>query len=193
MLQFSRAIFFAISILNPNYDVINDVISGFAKVVAERWGFHHWIAHRISCGQVGLRFSLIVSELWRHQWRHNERCGLHPRPCVAASILFSLTQKHDMQMLFLYNIMLFPSQVVPVRIIVPIHSQSAADFLCCKLWIRSESAPASAYITESKKGVRFSAQWNTPERIMSLQTNQSVLRTAAVLCVTARLLRPPTS
>jgi len=29
----------------------------------------------------GLRFSLslIVSELWRHQWRHNERCGLHPR------------------------------------------------------------------------------------------------------------------
>jgi len=25
--------FFAISILNPNYDIINDVISGFAKVV----------------------------------------------------------------------------------------------------------------------------------------------------------------
>ena len=25
--------FFSISILNPNYDVINDVISGFAKVV----------------------------------------------------------------------------------------------------------------------------------------------------------------
>jgi len=24
--------------------------------------------------------SLIVSELWRHQWRHNGRCGLHPRP-----------------------------------------------------------------------------------------------------------------
>ena len=31
--------FFAISILNPNYDVINDVISGFAKVVVERCGF----------------------------------------------------------------------------------------------------------------------------------------------------------
>jgi len=31
-------------------------------------------------GRGGLRFSLIVSELWRHQWRHNERCGLHPRP-----------------------------------------------------------------------------------------------------------------
>jgi len=31
-------------------------------------------------GQGGLHFlSLIVSELWRHQWRH-ERCGLHPRP-----------------------------------------------------------------------------------------------------------------
>jgi len=33
-------------------------------------------------GRGGLRFSLslIVSELWRHQWHHNERCGLHPRP-----------------------------------------------------------------------------------------------------------------
>jgi len=34
--------------LNPNYDVINDVISGFANVVVERCGFHHWIAQRIS-------------------------------------------------------------------------------------------------------------------------------------------------
>jgi len=35
-------------------------------------------------GRGGLRFSLsvIVSELWRHQWRHNERCGLHPRPWI---------------------------------------------------------------------------------------------------------------
>jgi len=40
--------FFAISILNPNNDVINDVISGFAKVVVERCGFHHWIAQTIS-------------------------------------------------------------------------------------------------------------------------------------------------
>jgi len=32
--------FIAISILNPNYDVINDVISGFAKVVVERCGLH---------------------------------------------------------------------------------------------------------------------------------------------------------
>jgi len=32
ILKFSQAIF-AISVLNPNYDVINDVISGFAKVL----------------------------------------------------------------------------------------------------------------------------------------------------------------
>jgi len=44
--------FFAISILNPNYDVINDVISAFAKVVVQRCGFHHWIAQRISWGEV---------------------------------------------------------------------------------------------------------------------------------------------
>ena len=52
MLKFSRVIFFAISILNPNYDVINDVISGFVKVVVHRCDFHHWIAQRISCGEV---------------------------------------------------------------------------------------------------------------------------------------------
>ena len=40
--------FFAIFILNPYYDVINDVISGFVKVVVERCGFHHWIAQSIS-------------------------------------------------------------------------------------------------------------------------------------------------
>ena len=44
--------FFAISVLNQNYDVINDVISGFAKVVVERCGIHHWIAQRISWGAV---------------------------------------------------------------------------------------------------------------------------------------------
>ena len=44
--------FFAISILNPYYNVINDVISGFAKVVVERCGFHHWIAQTISWGEV---------------------------------------------------------------------------------------------------------------------------------------------
>ena len=45
------SLFFAISILNQNYDVINDVISGFAKVVVERCGFHHWIAQSISWGR----------------------------------------------------------------------------------------------------------------------------------------------
>ena len=57
--------FFAISILNPNYDVINDVISGFTKVVVERCGFHHWIAQTMSWGEVVSVFalSLIVSEL----------------------------------------------------------------------------------------------------------------------------------
>jgi len=57
--------FFAISILNPNYDVINDIISGFAKVVIERCGFDHWIAQRLFTGRRGLRFSLsvIISEL----------------------------------------------------------------------------------------------------------------------------------
>ena len=44
--------FFAISILNLNYDVINDVISGFAKVVLEQCGFHRWIAQTISWGEV---------------------------------------------------------------------------------------------------------------------------------------------
>ena len=44
--------FFAISVLNLNYDVINDVISGFAKVVVERCGFRHWIAQTISWGEV---------------------------------------------------------------------------------------------------------------------------------------------
>jgi len=51
--------------LNPNYDVINDVISGFAKVVVERCGFHHWIAQRILWAEVVSVFllSLTVSEL----------------------------------------------------------------------------------------------------------------------------------
>ena len=58
------SLFFAISILNPNYDVINDVISSFAKVVVERCGFHHWIAQMISCDDVVcFCLSLIVSDL----------------------------------------------------------------------------------------------------------------------------------
>jgi len=52
--------FFAISILNPNYDVINDVISGFAKVAVERCGFHHWIAQRISRREVVSVFRYLL-------------------------------------------------------------------------------------------------------------------------------------
>jgi len=46
--------------LNPNYDVINDVISGFAKVVVERCGFHHWIAQRISWSEVVFIFLYLL-------------------------------------------------------------------------------------------------------------------------------------
>jgi len=53
--------FFAVSILNANYDVINDAISGFAKVVVERCGFHHWIAQRISCGEVVSVFLYLLN------------------------------------------------------------------------------------------------------------------------------------
>jgi len=42
------------------YDVINDVISGFAKVVAQRCGFHHWIAQRISLGDVVSVFRYLL-------------------------------------------------------------------------------------------------------------------------------------
>jgi len=52
--------FFAISILNLNYDVINDVLSGFAKVVVERCGFHHSFD---SSGGLRFSLSLTVSEL----------------------------------------------------------------------------------------------------------------------------------
>jgi len=47
--------------LNPNYDIINNVISGFAKVVVERCGFHHWIAQTISWGEVVSVFSISYS------------------------------------------------------------------------------------------------------------------------------------
>jgi len=47
--------------LEPNYDVINDVISGVAKVVVEQCSFHHWIAQRISWGEVVSVFSVSYS------------------------------------------------------------------------------------------------------------------------------------
>ena len=42
---------------------INDVISGFAKVVVERCGFHHWIAQRISWGDVVSVFLYLLQFL----------------------------------------------------------------------------------------------------------------------------------
>jgi len=47
--------------LNPNYDVINELISGCAKVVVERCGFHHWIAQKISWGEVVSVFLYLLS------------------------------------------------------------------------------------------------------------------------------------
>ena len=57
--------FFAISILNPNYDVINDVISGFAKVCRRAMRFSPLDSSDDFMGRGGLRLSLslIVSEL----------------------------------------------------------------------------------------------------------------------------------
>ena len=57
--------FFAISVLNPNYDVINDVISGFAKVVVQRCRFSPLDSSEDFMVRGGLRFSLyvIVSDL----------------------------------------------------------------------------------------------------------------------------------
>ena len=42
-----------------NYDVVNDVISGFVKVV-ERCGFLRWIAQTISCGEVVFVFLYLL-------------------------------------------------------------------------------------------------------------------------------------
>ena len=39
---------------------INDVISGFANVVVERCGFHHWIAQRISWVEVVSVFRYLL-------------------------------------------------------------------------------------------------------------------------------------
>ena len=57
--------FFAISILNPNYDVINDVISKFCKICRTAMRFSPLDSSEDFMGRGGLRFSLslIVSEL----------------------------------------------------------------------------------------------------------------------------------
>jgi len=57
--------FFAIYILNPNYDVINDVISGFCKSCRRAMRFLPLDSSEDFMARGGLRFSLplIVSEL----------------------------------------------------------------------------------------------------------------------------------
>ena len=57
--------FFAISILNPNYDVINDVISGFSKSCRRAMRFPQLDSSDDFMRRCGLRFSLslTVSEL----------------------------------------------------------------------------------------------------------------------------------
>ena len=57
--------FFAISILNPNYDVINDVISGFCKSCCRAMWLSPLDSSEDFMARGGLRFclSLIVSEL----------------------------------------------------------------------------------------------------------------------------------
>jgi len=70
--------FFAISSLNLNYDVINDVISGFAKVDVERCGFHHWIDQTISRGRWSPFFSICYSTP-----------GHEPRSVAASTVFYS--------------------------------------------------------------------------------------------------------
>jgi len=84
--------------LNPNYDVINDVISGFAKLVVERCGFHHWIAQRISWGEMVSVFLCllyfpnydVINDVINDVIKCDPDCtpGREPRS-VAASFLLS--------------------------------------------------------------------------------------------------------
>jgi len=84
--------------LSLNYDVINDVTSGFAKVVVERCGFHHWIAQRISLGEVVSVFLYLLQfpsyDVNNDVIMSDADCtpGREPR-CVAASN-FILTWNH---------------------------------------------------------------------------------------------------
>jgi len=79
--------------LNPNYDVINDVISGFAKVVVERCDFHHWIAQRISWSEVvSVLLCLIVSsyDVINDVIMSDADCtpGREPRSVAASSLAY---------------------------------------------------------------------------------------------------------
>ena len=102
--------FFAISISNPNYDVINDVISGFAKVVVERCSFHYWITQRISCSQVVSIFLYLLQfpsyDVINDVIMSDADCtpGREPRS-VAASLQYnmhSLDHYHHSQILSIF-------------------------------------------------------------------------------------------
>ena len=84
----------------PNYDVLNDVISGFAKVVVEQCGFHHWIAQRISWGEV---VSIFLYLLWFPSYdvindvkMSDGVCtpGCEPRSVAASFNTFNLYAQH---------------------------------------------------------------------------------------------------
>ena len=81
--------------MNPNYDIINDVISVFAKVVVEQCGFHHWIAQTISWGEVVSVFLYLLYfpsyDVINDVIMRDADCTLGHEPCsVAASVtLFS--------------------------------------------------------------------------------------------------------
>ena len=83
--------------MNPNYDVINDVISGFAKVVVERCGFHHWIAQRISWGEVVSVFLYLLLfpsyDVISDVIMSDADCTPGREPCIvaASSVTFSLS------------------------------------------------------------------------------------------------------
>jgi len=86
--------------LNPNYDVINDVISGFAKVVVERCGFHQWIAQRISWGEMVSIFLYLLQfpsyDVISDVIMSNADCTTSREPHnVAASSLMKITDNTD--------------------------------------------------------------------------------------------------
>ena len=108
--------FFAISILNPNYDVINDVISGFAKVVVERCGFHHWIAQRISWGEVVSVFLYLLQFPSYDVIKSDADCTPGREPRSVAASLFGCLYFLACSLFFLFVVQLIPSCVHSQRI-----------------------------------------------------------------------------
>jgi len=75
---------------------MNDVISGFAKVVVERCGFHHWIAQMISWGEVVSIFLYLLQfpsyDVINDVIMTDVNCtpGREPRSVVASFIFLSV-------------------------------------------------------------------------------------------------------